>query len=115
MIRHKQDMQLEVRKEMRGGTGEVSLLEIVSKDEMRHCRLFSEITIPPGGSIGPHVHEGETEYYFIISGTGMVGEADGDKAVSPGDVVITGSGAGHSIANTGDEPLVFLAVIILDD
>jgi mannose-6-phosphate isomerase-like protein (cupin superfamily) len=72
------------------------------------------ITIEKGSSIGEHDHVNETEYYWIVSGEGVVTEADGDKVVGPGDLVITGGGASHAIRNEKDEPLVFMAIIILD-
>jgi mannose-6-phosphate isomerase-like protein (cupin superfamily) len=43
-----------------------------------------------------------------------VTEADGEKIVKKGDLVITGNGASHAIRNEKSEPLVFLALIILD-
>ena len=45
---------------------------------------------------------------------GKVKEKDGFREALPGDVVITGDGESHSIANECDEDLVFVAVIILD-
>lgn len=56
----------------------------------------------------------ETEYYWITSGEGIVTEADGEKKVTKGDMVITGGGASHAIRNEQEEDLKFLAVIILD-
>ena len=80
----------------------------------KHSRLFSLFTLKTGCSIGEHEHINETEYYYILSGKGMVKEKDGVKEVTPGDVVITGNGESHSIANESPEDLVFVAVIILD-
>ncbi|MDR2374965.1 MAG: hypothetical protein LBD96_00850 [Treponema sp.] len=34
------------------------------------------------------------------------------KPVKPGDTIITGNGASHSIKNTGDTPLIFHAAIV---
>jgi len=33
--------------------------------------------------------------------------------VGPGDAVLTGNGASHSVEAVGDEPLVMMAVILL--
>ncbi|MCF7953891.1 MAG: cupin domain-containing protein [Spirochaetales bacterium] len=115
MIKHEDSMKTDVRSGMRGGEGDICIQHIVDKADMKHCRLFSKITIPVNGSIGSHTHENETEYYYILQGEGIVGEKDGDKKVIPGDVVITGNGASHSIRNSGSSDLVFAAVIILDD
>lgn len=114
MVRTGNEMPVEVREKMRGGAGEITIRHIASQEETAHCRLFAHITIPPGSSIGPHTHTDETEYYYILSGSGLVTETSGDKRVNAGDVVITGGGASHSIANTGNAPLEFMAVILLD-
>jgi len=114
MIIRQDSMKSERREQMRGGAGSVAITHIVDKDAIRHARLFSRITLGAGDEIGPHVHEQETEYYYIISGEGVVTEDDGEHSVSAGDVVVTGNGASHSIRNSGSVPLVFVALIILD-
>ena len=115
MIVRKQELKLDVKSGLRGGTGEVEMLQLEEPDRLSHGRLFSQLTMPPGASIGSHPHEGETEYYYILQGEGVVEEADGKKPVGPGDVVVTGGGASHSIENTGSTPLVFVALILFDE
>jgi len=115
MIVRKEHLQKDEKTNMRGGKETVELLHMVRGEDLPHGRLFSHLTIPPGGSIGPHPHEGETEYYYIISGNGVVEEQEGRFPVAPGDVVVTGGGASHSIENTGDQPLSFIALILFDE
>jgi mannose-6-phosphate isomerase-like protein (cupin superfamily) len=114
MIRNAEQMRTEVREHMRGGPGKVFMRHIIEKEELSHSRLFAEVILEPGDGIGVHEHSGETEYYWILSGSGTVAEADGERRVSAGDVVITGNGASHSIRNDGSEPLRFAALILLD-
>lgn len=114
MIKKLSQMSTKVNEHMRGGAGSVQILELMSKDELKHCRMFSKLTLKPGCSIGQHEHVNETEYYWILEGEGVVTEADGEKTVKAGDLVITGGGASHAIRNEKDEDLVFLALIILD-
>lgn len=113
MIRHTSDMQF-TEVQMRGGNGLCKRLELLPQSEMKHCRFMGCVTIDKGNSIGTHDHVNETEYYWIVSGEGVVTEADGEKPVGPGDLVITGGGASHAIRNEKDKPLVFMALIILD-
>ena len=115
MIRRKSDMNTEQREHMRGGPGTVTITRMAEKDEIQNGRLFARMVMPAGAGIGPHTHDGETEYYAVLSGEGEVEEEDGTKPVGPGDIVITGGGASHSITNTGSEPLEVLAVIIYDE
>jgi len=74
-------------------------------------RLCARITIPAGGSIGHHVHRGEDELYYILSGRGMVRDGGEVRDVRPGSAILTRSGEGHELMNAGTEELVLLAVI----
>lgn len=115
MIINAKDMKGKVNVAMREGKGQVEQVFILDEATMaKHSRLFSLMTLKPGCSIGEHTHHNETEYYYILSGTGFVVEKDGVKRVGKGDVVITGDGESHSIENDGTEDLSFVAVIILD-
>jgi len=65
----------------------------------------AKITINPGSSIGVHEHVGEEEIFYIISGKGLVNDNGTITEVGPGDAVLTGNGASHSVEAVGDEPL----------
>jgi mannose-6-phosphate isomerase-like protein (cupin superfamily) len=112
MIIHRKEMKVESKEKMRDGTGTAMLVHFVDGSAMKNARLLSEVTLPPGASIGEHRHDSETEYYIILEGTGTVDDDGVQKAVGPGDVVVTGDGASHSIAATGSVPLKFIAAII---
>lgn len=114
MIKKANEMKHTTKEHMRGGTGQVFLRALADEGTVQHCRLFSEVVIEKGCSIGEHDHVNETEYYWITGGKGIVTEADGEKIVEKGDLVITGGGASHAIRNEEEEPLTFLALIILD-
>ena len=114
MVRRRDSLKTEHRENMRGGAGTVSLTHYADSGEMLHCRLLSDIVIPAGAGIGEHEHNKETEYYLIIEGTGIVMDDGKDTAVGPGDVVITGNGATHSIRNSGNSDLRMIAVILVD-
>lgn len=114
MIIKKSEMKHDIRKEMRGGHGEVEMLHLVDSESMVNARLLAELTLAPGSGVGYHQHDKETEYYIITEGSGTVVEDDGKKDVRKGDVVITGNGQSHSIQNTGNTPLKFIAVIITE-
>ena len=114
MIKKNADMEREVRERMRGGIGSVEFVHIFRKQDLTgKARLFARMRLPPGSSIGFHTHEGEEEIFYILSGEGEVRETEMPVSVGPGDAMLTGGGAGHSIANTGTQPLEFLAVILV--
>ncbi|MEZ5840582.1 MAG: cupin domain-containing protein [Hyphomicrobiales bacterium] len=112
MIYTQSDFKSYARPNLKGGGGEVLITEFVPKEAMTNCRLICEQVVPTGASIGRHVHLNETEFYLIHKGTGIVIEADGEKPVGPGDVVVTGHGEMHSVVNTGDDDLVMTAIIV---
>ena len=112
MIVRRNEMKSEVMEKMRGGEGSVNITHLVDASKEKHTRLLAEATLNPGCSIGYHVHDNETEYYFIMSGKGIVNDDGTEVEVKAGDTVVTGNGASHSIKNSGTEPLIFHAVII---
>lgn len=112
MIVNRSDMRLEAKEAMRGGKGTIELLHLVEPDKVAHGRLLAQITIPPKASIGLHEHKGETEYYIILDGDGIVDDGSGSYECHAGDVVVTGDGESHSILNPGDSPLDMIAIIV---
>jgi mannose-6-phosphate isomerase-like protein (cupin superfamily) len=105
-------MKTEVKEKMRGGEGSVSFVYLVDCEHEKNIRMLAELTLQPGSSIGQHNHENETEYYIILSGSGVVDDNGTEKQIKAGDSIITGNGASHSIKNTGIVPLVFHAIIV---
>lgn len=112
MIRKKNEMPIEIRKNMRGGDGDIEIINIANKEELINARLLAYINIPTGGSIGDHEHKEETEYYIILDGIGQIKDNGILQEVKKGDVVITGGGASHSIKNIGDDVFKMIAIII---
>lgn len=74
-------------------------------------RLFSFIQVKPGEEVEYHMHVGESETYFILSGKGIYNDNGNKVEIVPGMVTFTPSGQGHSIKNTGEEMLTFVALI----
>lgn len=112
MLRTRAEMTKKVREGMHGGSGSASLLRMTQSGEVPHCRLLAEVELEPGASIGEHPHNAETECYIINEGHGTVYDNGVAKEVGPGDIVITGGGQKHSIINTGDTLMRFLAIVV---
>ena len=104
---------IEVKNELRGGKGSVTFHHVITEEEFAgHGRMYARLVLEPGSSIGWHIHEGETEPYYIIAGEGTFTDSDGSKyLVEQGDCCIIEAGCGHSIENTGSENLEFMALI----
>lgn len=83
-------------------------------EKNKKLRTFALAELKPGEEVGYHIHTGESESYYIISGMGEYND-NGEKCeVLPGTVTFTPSGQGHGIKNVGEEVLTFIALILLD-
>ena len=89
------------------GNGHVIIKELLDEKQLNgKCGLYAEVTLEPGCSLGFHMHYGESETYYILTGEG--------EYVKAGDITFTPDGRGHGLANTGNTDLVFMALIIKD-
>ena len=115
MLINAKDRKASVREKAQGGEGEIHGLHSLTVDtrpEGTFFKMIASMTLPRGSSIGFHIHHDDEEIYIITGGRGIYTDNDGRKyPVVPGDVSITRQGEGHGLANDGDEPLTFNAVI----
>ena len=77
-------------------------------------RTFALAQLKPGEEVEFHVHNGESESYYILSGQGIYNDNGTESVIFPGTVTFTPSGSGHGIRNTGTQMLEFIALILLD-
>ena len=113
MVKKAAEMPTDVREQMRGGEGAVTLIHAFSAEDWGSpTRLFSKITLPPGASVGFHVHEGEEEFYFFTAGEAEYSDNGATISVRAGDATLTKDGEGHSVKNTGSVPVEFIAAIV---
>ncbi len=102
-----------IRQNAAGGKGHIVVLPLLTEAEMKDkCRLFARVTIPAGCSLGVHMHTGDGECYYILSGRGRYTEDGKVREVGAGDVTFCADGHSHGMETIGDEDLVFLALII---
>ncbi|MBR6514595.1 MAG: cupin domain-containing protein [Clostridia bacterium] len=96
-----------------GGKGHLIADSILTPDEMSGgCRMYSEITLEVGCSLGEHTHTGETETYFILSGKGLYNDNGKEYEVEAGDVLFCDNGESHALENIGETDLKFVALIL---
>ncbi len=115
MIIKKSDRTPAIQTGAKGGVGTLTMDKLLVSPQLpEKMSAFNIATLVPGASLGYHTHEGESETYYVISGTGLYNDNGTLVPVEPGDVTYTASGEGHSMENTGDIPLSFVAMIHLD-
>ena len=77
-------------------------------------RVFGHTTVYPGSEIGYHIHKGDSETYYIMSGHGRYNDNGTITEVGPGDVTYCAPGEGHGLACIGDEPVEMIALILYE-
>ena len=77
-------------------------------------RVFGHTTVYPGSAIGYHVHTGDSETYYILSGTGRYNDNGRVVTVTAGDVTYTAPGEGHGLECIGEEPVEMIALILYE-
>ena len=113
MIRKAADFTTEYRENMRGGNGTVEPTSFVTPEELNNKgRLFANITLKPGCSIGYHVHEADSELFYLMKGEVLYNDNGTEYTLTAGDVMICPAGTGHAVANNGQEVAEICAVIV---
>mgnify|MGYP002241242317 CR=1 FL=1 len=65
-----------------------------------------------GCELGYHEHHGETETYYVLSGSATYIDNDKEYEIKAGDVTFCKDGDGHGIKNHGTEPIIFIALVL---
>lgn len=113
MVKKFNSFSPELRENMRGGDGTVEVTGFVSAEELNNKgRLFGTIRLKPGCGIGYHVHENDSELFYIVKGTAVYDDNGTKTVVTAGDVTLTPAGTGHSIKNEGTEDVELVALIV---
>ena len=108
-------MEIVKKEQANGGEGAIFIKHILNETELNgKCKMYAEVTLEPGCSLGYHEHHNESETYYILRGEGNYDDNGRIRPVKAGDVTFTPDGMGHGLTNTGDTDLVFMALIILD-
>lgn len=113
MIRKATDCKKVYNEYMRGGNGIVEVTHFATEEELNNKgRLFANITLNPGCSIGFHTHENESELFYVMKGNVLYNDNGVPCSLSAGDVMICPAGTGHSVANNGEETAEICAIIL---
>ena len=113
MIKKAAEFTTEYRENMRGGNGTVELTSFATPAELNDKgRLFANITLKPGCGIGYHVHENDSELFYLMKGEVLYNDNGVEQVLTAGDVMVCPAGTGHSIANNGTETAEVIAVIV---
>lgn len=114
MIKNKEEITVSTEE---NNNGEIKLyLSDLADFANRNTKLrtFAHAVLKPCEEVEFHIHQGESESYYILSGKALYNDNGEIIKIDKGSVTFTPSGNGHGIKNIGKEPLEFIALIILD-
>ena len=120
MVMHLDRALLKPVEHMDGGQGTVEYRRALDPSVFSTPWSYVDhVVLPPGASIGPHLHHELAEFYYVMAGQGSVtvrnrGESE-TASIQTGDAIPLRLGEIHSFANTGTAPLEFLVVGISRD
>lgn len=114
MIRRYSELKRTQVEHMKDGNGVIKFTHILNNpDEMLgKGRLFAQLTVDPGCSIGQHTHEGDAEIFYVLSGEATTQENGQDVTLYAGDMAVCNDGESHFLANRTNEPLKLIALIL---
>lgn len=94
------------------GSGLIQLKDLAALDQFYgHTRLFTHIVVNPGCSIGYHIHQHETEFYYILKGEAAYNDNGTETVLHTGDVSATRHNEGHGLENQSQSPVELIALI----
>lgn len=112
MIKNLHEVIPEVSEGVRGGNGTVTAHKLLDLFPGSAIKSVGVVRLEPGASVGDHVHQGDEDFYYCISGAGVVVDNGVEHPFTPGTLQISRSGESQAILNTSETELVFLGALI---
>ncbi len=75
-------------------------------------RFIHDDILPPGTSIGIHRHQHDQEYYYVVSGRGVMTLDGRTHEVTTGDITAVLPGGSHGLENRSNENLRILVISV---
>ncbi|MGJ8638035.1 MAG: cupin domain-containing protein [Opitutaceae bacterium] len=112
MIKDLHQIAADIAENVRGGTGTVSAHKLLDLFPGSAIKSVGIVRLEPGASIGEHSHHGDEDFYFCISGSGVVVDNGVEYPFTPGVLQIARDGDSQAMRNTGETELVFLGALV---
>ena len=111
MIVKKSDRNIKKLESCHEGKGSVTAEEVLIHTEKTGLRFFHKTHVPPGSSVGEHVHESGCHELFLVC-EGQLSFLFNGVAhdLSEGDMCIVREGDDHAIENKTQSPAAFYVV-----
>lgn len=112
MIKNVHEVVPDIAEGVRSGKGTVMAHKLLDFYPGSAIKSVGVVRLEPGASIGEHSHEGDEDFYYCLSGCGVVVDNGVEHPFLPGTLQITRSGECQALRNTGETELVFFAALI---
>ena len=114
MIRKKGDITVRPYETCHDGEGILDFTEVLNCENspQRRLNFIHDDVLKPGVSVGSHRHERDEEYYYFLSGKGIM-ILDGERhAVEEGDLTAVFPGGSHGLMNTSGEDMRIIVISV---
>ena len=103
----KDEMERQPLSGCHGGKGALDWTIVLDhgQDKQRHLRFLHDDVLEPHASVGIHSHEHDEEYYYIISGKGIMTLDGKTFEVEAGDIAAVFPGGSHGLENSSEKDL----------
>lgn len=99
------------RRDLFGGAGEVTVQDLIGKQQAGSFEAVLGCELEPGGKVGAHHQETAEELVICLAGTGRVLVGGAPASFQPGAVAFVAKGATMALENlSSSEPLRYLIV-----
>ena len=106
MIRRSNERVVEKPQRKFGAPGFITVRNLINDPAELNGkgRVFAHTTVLPGNGIGFHVHVGDGEIYYVVSGKGEYNDNGVITTIEAGDVTFCPPGTGHGVLAWGTSP-----------
>jgi len=113
-LRRSSDMKQLPLPRCHNGVGNLLWTEVLNftTEKERKLNFFHNNILKPGVSIGIHNHEHDEEYYYIMSGRGIMTLDGKEFEIGPGDITAVYPGGSHGLRNHTDSDLRIIVVSV---
>lgn len=96
------------------GHGAIQWLGVLDGNDPggKRVNFVHDDVLPPNTSIGVHTHTDDQEYYYIVSGSGVMTLDGKEHDVAAGDITIVFPGGSHGLANRSPEDLRIIVISV---
>jgi mannose-6-phosphate isomerase-like protein (cupin superfamily) len=81
------------------------------KNAPESTMTITRVTMEPGAVSTLHAHARSEQIWLVERGSGtLLMDGGAETRIEAGDIVRTPAGDAHGVVNSGDEPLIYLAI-----